>query len=85
MFLQVHATRQAFMSDLDRPVGGVRDMKRQCRGLGMAGRAYVSLFSFIFKAKNYFSIYFTVIYKNVYNMCILLTFSINPRANWVSD
>lgn len=33
---RVHATRQAFMSDLDRPSSGVRDMKRQCRGLGMA-------------------------------------------------
>ncbi|KAJ7375059.1 hypothetical protein OS493_001791 [Desmophyllum pertusum] len=32
---RVHATRQAFMSDGDRP-SGVRDMKRQCRGLGMA-------------------------------------------------
>ena len=40
LFLQVHATRQSFMSDLDRPAAGVRDMKRQCRGLGMAGEAY---------------------------------------------
>ncbi|XP_022799858.1 myelin transcription factor 1-like isoform X2 [Stylophora pistillata] len=33
---RVHATRQTFLSDLDKPSGGVRDMKRQCRGLGMA-------------------------------------------------
>lgn len=33
---RVHATRQAFMSDHDRPNAGVRDLKRQCRGLGMA-------------------------------------------------
>lgn len=33
---RVHATRQNFLSDLDKPSGSVRDMKRQCRGLGMA-------------------------------------------------
>ena len=42
MFFQVHATRQAFVSDSDRP-SGVRDMKRQCRGLGMAGKLYSDL------------------------------------------
>lgn len=42
IFLQVHATRQAFVSDPDRPSSGVRDMKRQCRGLGMAGEVYPS-------------------------------------------
>jgi len=42
IFFQVHATRQAFMSDLDRPSSGVRDMKRQCRGLGMAGEEFSS-------------------------------------------
>jgi len=31
------------MSDLDKPVAGVRDMKRQCRGLGMAGEVYSDL------------------------------------------
>lgn len=34
---QVHATRQAMMSDHERPA---RDLKRQCRGLGMAGKAH---------------------------------------------
>ena len=31
------------MSDLDRPSSGVRDMKRQCRGLGMAGEVFSSI------------------------------------------
>ena len=30
------------MSDHDRPDAGVRDLKRQCRGLGMAGKAHLT-------------------------------------------